>query len=64
MFDGWGHNDDQLRTYLQMEPVLERTLLSKIPSSVLLKQAENWLFDAKHFDPLGDWYQVVRLSDW
>ena len=64
MFDGWAHNDDQLRTYLQMEPVLERTLLSKIPSSVLLKQAENWLFDAKHFDPLGDWYQVVRLSDW
>ena len=63
MFDRWNH-DDELLTYLQREPVLERTMLSRVSSSALLKQAERWLFDAKHFDPLGDWYEVVRLSDW
>ena len=64
MLDGRAHYEDELRIYRQMEPVLEQAFLSKIPSSVLLKQAERWLFDAHHFDPLGDWHEVVRLSDW
>ena len=59
-----GNDNDQMMNYLQTDPKLERSLLSEIPPNVLREQAERWLSTARHFDPLGDWYQVVRLSDW
>ena len=40
----------------------ERVLLSGIESATLLGQAEDLLFKARHFDPLGDWHQVVRAG--
>ena len=57
-----GNDNDQMMNYLQTDPKLERSLLSGIPPNVLREQAERWLLTARHFDPLGDWYQVVRLS--
>ena len=63
MSDLW-RVDDQMMTYLQTSPKLERTILSEVPPSILREQAEYWLFTARHSDPLGEWYQVVRLSDW
>ena len=40
----------------------EQVLLSRIEPRVLLAQAEDLLFHARHFDPLGDWHQVVRAG--
>ena len=40
----------------------EQTVLSGIEPGVLLGQAEDLLSQARFFDPLGDWYQVVRAG--
>ena len=60
-----GNDNDQMINYLQTDTKLERSLLrQRFPQTLLRNQAERWLSTARLFDPLGDWYQVVRLSDW
>ena len=41
---------------------IEQVLLSGIGPGVLLGQAESLLTEARFFDPLGDWHQVVRAG--
>lgn len=41
---------------------IEQVLLSGIEPNLLLRQAESLLTQARFFDPLGDWHQVVRAG--
>lgn len=40
----------------------EQGLLSEIGPEVLLRQAEDLLMQARFFDPMGEWHQVVRAG--
>lgn len=55
-------SSESIRAYSWASPDVERNLLSRVDSSLLLEQADLLLFRAKHIDPLGDWYRVIRLG--
>ncbi len=52
----------EYQEHIRSIPTNEQGLLSEIEPRALLSQAEQLLSQAGHFDPLGDWYRVVRVG--
>ena len=59
-----GHDRVEMTAYLRERSRVEQKLLSDVLPTVLRNQAHHWLGVVRHFDPLGEWWKVIRLSNW